>query len=237
VIVLNYLANAIPINGLTQRDLSMQYQIFLTPSGYVFSIWGLIYLGLAAYIISQALPQRLSDPRLRALDLPFALSCLCNMSWLIVWHYQYITLSMCLMLGLLGSLIWSYLLLDRIGDHSDEASHWFVEQTFSVYLGWVSLATMLNVSILLYTSGWTGGPLTPQLWAVILLGIACALFLYLGLSRQDPEILGVLSWASIGIGLKHQAELMIGITCCVVCVLSLISMGRVLIATKKLNQG
>jgi translocator protein len=86
MIVINYLSNALPFNGMTQKEIFAMYQIFLTPAGYVFSIWGVIYIGLSVYVLSQSLPKRLNDPRLRLLDLPFVLSCLFNIIWLFIWH-------------------------------------------------------------------------------------------------------------------------------------------------------
>ena len=226
MIACNYLANAIPFNGLTQRDLSAHYQIFLTPAGYVFSIWGLIYLGLTFYVVTQARSRYLDHPGIRELDLPFTLSCLCNMFWLVVWHYLYLTLSVILMLGLLTSLIWIYLKIDQRLDldiKSGPELPWLIKRTFSVYLGWVSLATILNIAIWLYVHSWEGGPISPQSWAVILLGAAGVLFHYLGISKRDAAVLGVLAWASLGIGLKHQAESMIAITSGVICIMSLVT--------------
>ena len=226
MVFLNYLANALPLNGVTQRDLSEDYQIHLTPAGYVFAIWGIIYLGLLAYVITQAHPKWLHNKGIRALDLPFVLSCLCNMAWLVVWHYRYVEISAIVMLGLLGSLMWIYVIVDK-QRQSDDKPIWFVEQTFSVYMGWVSLATMLNISVLLYTLGWNGGPLAPQSWAAILLGVACVLFLYLALSRGDTAILAVLFWSSIGIAIKNQSETMIEVTCLVVVLLCLFGALRI----------
>ena len=233
MVFLNYLANALPLNGVTQKQISADYQIYLTPAGYVFAIWGIIYLGLLAFVITQALPRYLNDRRLRTLDLPFVSSCLCNMTWLTVWHYRYVPLSVVVMLGLLGSLMWAYVRLDK-QRQSDTQPVWFVERTFSVYLGWVCLATMLNIAVLLYTMGWNGGPLSPQTWTVILLAVAVGLFAYLGLSRRDPSILGVLLWASIGIGIKNQGDTMI-VTACFVVVLACLAVAyRLFVLQRKM---
>ena len=217
MVFMNYLANALPLNGVTQKQISADYQIYLTPAGYVFAIWGIIYLGLLAFIITQALPKWRDDKRLRMLDLPFVTSCLCNMIWLTVWHYRYVPLSVVVMLGLLGSVMWAYVRLDKQRQSANQPV-WFVERTFSVYLGWVCLATMLNIAVLLYTLGWNGAPLSPQTWTVILLFVACGLFAYLGVSRRDTSILGVLLWASVGIGIKNQGDTMIVAACVAVVV-------------------
>lgn len=221
VLLTNYLATALPINGVTQKELSAEYQIFLTPAGYVFAIWGLIYLGLTAYITAQALPKWLDDSRIRGLDVPFVVSCVCNATWLVIWHYRYLTASVALMLGLLGSLIWTYTRLEENRQVSGSSSLWFVDRTFSIYLGWVGLATILNLSIWLDALGWTGAPFTGPLWAAIMLGVACSLYLYLSLSQRDAAIIGVLSWASLGIAIKNQAEQIVWIAGLLVCVISL----------------
>ncbi len=236
VLSVNYLANALPINGITQREISAEYHIYLTPAGYVFSIWGIIYLGLSAYIIVQALPAHLDKRRLRALDLPFQLSCICNMLWLIVWHYRHLTVSVALMFGLLASLVWIYRQLDHGRHQVHVVNRWFVEQTFGVYLGWVALATILNVSIWLNSMGWNGTPLTPQGWVVILLGIACILYLYLGFSRRDAAIVGVLAWVGIGIAVKNPGEDMIQIACGIVALVCIVAWIRILWFNQRLPQ-
>ena len=230
VIGVNYLANILPINGVTQREISADYQIYMTPAGYVFSIWGFIYLGLSFFIVAQALPRWVDDTRIRSLDLPFAVSCICNMTWLVVWHHRNVGLSVLLMLGLLGSLIWIYRRLDE-GRLLTEKSGWFVEQTFSAYLGWVSLATILNVAIWLYSLGWRGGPISPQGWTAVMLGVALTLYLYLGLSRRDYVVLGVLSWASLGIWVKHQEDSVVAIASLVVCTIALLALIRILVTS------
>src|SRR5512143_384327 len=81
-IAINGLANALPLNGLNTGEISDRFQVYFVPAGYVFSIWGLIYLGLILFAIYQALPAQRSNPRLRLVDTPFVLSCLANMVWL-----------------------------------------------------------------------------------------------------------------------------------------------------------
>ena len=87
-IIFNILANALPLNGLNTGELSDRFQIFFVPAGYVFSIWGLIYLGIIAYAIYQVLPAQKENPRLRSIGYLFILSCLANISWLFLWHYE-----------------------------------------------------------------------------------------------------------------------------------------------------
>ena len=91
VLLTNYfLATALPINGVTQKELSAEYQIFSTPAGYVFAIWGIIYLGLTAYITVQFPMADFQS------DWTFlVVSCVCNATWLMIWHYRYLSISLC----------------------------------------------------------------------------------------------------------------------------------------------
>lgn len=236
VVSVNYLANALPINGVTQKELSAEYNIYLTPAGYVFAIWGLIYLGLSVYVIVQALPKWIDHSGLRRLDLPFVVSSVCNVIWLIVWHHRLLTVSAVLMLGLLGSLIWAYTQLENNRTSTEATSIWFVDKTFSVYLSWVGLATILNLSIWLESLGWTGTPLTGPVWGVIMLGVACILYLYLSFSHDDGFFLGVLAWASVGIGIRNQAEEVIWATSLIVCAVSLLALVWMVFSTYRANK-
>ena len=221
VLVFNYLANQLPLGGVTQRELAAEYQLLLTPAGYAFSIWGFIYLGLTVYIVSQALPQLRSERQIRSLDGPFRISCLCNIGWLFAWHHRAVMISVFLMLGLLLSLGWAYRSLDkRRGIHRSIAEG-IIERTFSLYLGWVSVAMTLNLSIFFSQLGWSGLPLNPQTWATILLVLLSILFLTLAIPRRDFALLFVLAWASLGIFVKNRELALISTTTLFAVVLSI----------------
>ncbi len=221
LLTFTYVVNALPLGGVTQRELSAEYKIMLTPASYVFAIWGVIYLGLAVYTVVQALPSKRNDPRIRALDRPFRMSCGFNMLWLTLWHYRYVSTSVIVMLGLLVSVIWAYTALDQ-DRYADEVTALpIVEQAFSVYLGWVSFATILNLAVWFHVLGWTGSPLSPELWTSVMLVVACVLLLGIAYTRADSALLGVVSWASVGIGLKNASDGLIVATSAVVCAVSL----------------
>ena len=225
VLAVNYLANALPINGVTQKELSAEYSIHITPAGYVFAIWGLIYVGLLTYIVLQALPRWVSKKELRVLDLPFALSCGCNALWLVVWHHRYLSLSVVLMLGMLISLIIAHMRIQQSIRTTEGRLPWVVQKTFGIYLGWVGLATILNVSIWLSSLGWNGDPLSGSTWGALMLGIATAIYGYVGFSKRDLAPLGVLAWASLGIAIKNQTDTVIwniGLVVSAFCVLFLL---------------
>jgi hypothetical protein len=108
-IVMNILANALPLNGLNTGQISDRFQVYFVPAGYVFSIWGLIYLGLLGYMIFQSLPSQRENPRMRQTGWWVSLSGLANVVWLFLWHYEQFPLTLLAMLALLGCLIGVYL--------------------------------------------------------------------------------------------------------------------------------
>ncbi|MAA80273.1 MAG: hypothetical protein CL916_13545 [Deltaproteobacteria bacterium] len=225
VLTINYLANELPLNGVTQKELSASYSIHITPAGYVFAIWGLIYLGLLAYIVIQAMPKWVSREELRRLDLPFAISCACNALWLVVWHYQYLSLSVIFMLGLLISLIVTHIYAQKLRKNTKDTVMWLIQKTFGLYVGWVGLATILNISIWLDSLGWKGEPLSGAIWGAIMLLVATVIYLYVGLAKRDVAPLGVLAWASLGIAVKNQSHIVIwnvGLGVSALCLVSLL---------------
>ena len=148
-LTVNGLANALPLNGKLTGAISDRFAVYFVPAGYVFAIWGIIYIGLLAFGIYQALPSQRENPRLRSLGYWFALSCLANSVWIFFWHYLLFPLTLIAMLTLLVSLIVIYQRL-RIGQAPVSAvERWTVNVPFSVYLGWITVATIANVTDLL----------------------------------------------------------------------------------------
>jgi len=203
VIVVNILANALPLNGLNTGEISDRFDIYFVPAGYVFSIWLLIYLGLMAYAIFQALPAQKENPRLRSIGYLFLLSCLANIIWLFLWHYEVFLFTLVAMLILLLSLIAIYLRLDVGRVRVSRGEKWFVHIPFSVYLGWISVATIANASQLLYYLGWNGWGIPPEIWAVIMLAVGVILSAAMSLTRADIAYSLVLIWAYVGIAVAQ----------------------------------
>ena len=104
-LIVNGLANTLPINGKTTGDISNQFEVYFTPANYVFAIWGLIYLGLSAFAVYQALPSQRDNPRLVRARPWLALSGAANIAWLLLWHYERFPLTLLAMLAILGLLI------------------------------------------------------------------------------------------------------------------------------------
>lgn len=203
-IVVNGLASALPINGQTTGEISDSFPVFFVPAGYVFSIWGLIYLGLIAYAVYQALPAQAHNADLRSIGALFVLSSLANIGWILLWHYEYFPLTVLVMLILLVSLIAIYLRLDIGRKQVSNGMRWAVHLPFSIYLGWITVATIANVTALLAYWDWSGWGIGPEAWTVIMLAIATVVGGLMSFTRGDIAYALVLIWAFAGIAIKHE---------------------------------
>lgn len=202
-IFVNYLSNTLPLNGRTPGEISDSFPVRFTPAGYVFSIWSIIYLGLIAYAIYQALPGQRANPRLRAIGWLFIVSCLANIGWLFAWHYGFYPLSLLIMLALLGTLIVLYARLYPSFGLASTAERWTTHITFRIYLGWITVATIANATIVLYNLGWQGAPLTAADWAAFLIFTGTLIGIFFALRLRDAAYPLVLVWAFIGIYVKQ----------------------------------
>jgi benzodiazapine receptor len=203
-IIVNIIANVLPLNGLSTGEISDRFQIFFVPAGYVFSIWLLIYIGIIAYAIYQVLPAQRKNPRLQSIGYIFILSCLANIAWLFLWHYEVFNFTLVAMLALLFSLIAIYLRLNIGRSEVSSAEKWAVHVPFSIYLGWITVATIANVTQLLYYLGWDGWGISPETWTVIMLAAGVIISALMSITRADVAYSLVLVWAYIGIAFKHS---------------------------------
>ncbi|HUE97879.1 MAG TPA: tryptophan-rich sensory protein, partial [Anaerolineales bacterium] len=208
-LTINILASTLPLNGQNTGEISDRFQVYFVPAGYVFAIWGVIYLGWIAFIIYQFQVSQKESARLRRLGYLFAISNIANAAWLFCWHYNQFGLSVLVMLALLGLLIASYLRLDVNRASVTPAEYWSVDVLFSVYLGWITVATVANITDWLYFVEWNGFGISAQVWAVIMLAIASLLGLAMALTRRDAAYLSVLVWAFIGIAVKQTPAPMV----------------------------
>ena len=204
-LIVNILANALPLNNQTTAQISDRFKVFFVPAGYVFAIWGIIYIGWIAFTVYQFLPAQKESPRLRGLGYLFALTGVFNAAWLFCWQYNHFTLSVIVMLILLGLLIACYLKLNIGRTSVSNSESWCVDIPLSVYLGWISVATIANISDWLYFVHWNGFGIAPQAWAVILLIVASLLGLLMALLRRDSGYLFVFVWSFAGIAVMQSA--------------------------------
>lgn len=230
VLVVNFLANALPINGVTTGEVSDEFPILFVPAGYVFSIWGLIYAALIAFVIYAMTPKGLADEKIDSITWWFVAANLFNATWIFLWHYMQFTLTVVAILGLLVSLLAIYLKL-RIGIEKRSLSETLlVAAPFGIYLGWATVATVANISQALYSLGWNGGPLSPAVWTVIMLAVASLLGVLMIFIRKEIAYPLVLVWAFIGIWIKHSGTPLVATTALVLAiVLAVLTFGRLLL--------
>lgn len=227
VLVVNGLANILPINGLTTGEVSDQFPILFVPAGYVFSIWGLIYLALIIFAVYILTPKGLENPEMDGIAGWFIAANVFNASWIFLWHYMQFTLTLIPIFGLLISLLAIYLKL-KIGI---QKRNWreiiFVTAPFSIYTGWATVAVVANVSQALYNLGWRGEPLTPPLWTVIMLAVATLLGVLMIFLRKEVIYPLVLTWAFIGIWVKHGDVPLVAVTALIAAILlAVLALGR-----------
>lgn len=211
-LVVNYLANALPLNGQTTAQVSDKFPVYFVPAGYVFAIWGVIYLGLLAFTVYQALPSQRANHRGRAIGFLFAATCLVNVLWLFMWHYEQFAPTAVLMVALLALLITIYLHLNIGRTSVSTLDRWLIHVPFSIYLGWITVATIANVTDVLYLTGWDGWGISGQTWAAIMLVTAAVIASTIVATRRDLAYAAVIVWAVIGIAVKQAGEPLVFIT-------------------------
>lgn len=211
--VVNVLSNIYPLNGMNIGDISnTQFaDVLITPANYAFAIWGVIYLGLFGFGIYQLLPAQRSRPMLNAIRPWVIAACVTQIAWVYLFLARFFWGSVVAMLAILLSLIMVYLRCSKTREGAAEENlerrskgdRWLVKVPFSVYLGWISVATVVNIATALYSVGWTGGGVAPELWTVIMLIISGGIALVLLWRRYDVAFAGVLIWAAVAIALRH----------------------------------
>ncbi len=221
MVATNTLANALPLNGSTTGELSDALPNLFVPAGLTFAIWGLIYPLLAGYVV--ALLAEVFGKRdaarpagwERGDGLLFIANALANAAWIIAWHWRDILAALFLMLVILYTLV---ALEERItlrfdaGEVSppsrtaaDRARRFFLSVPIRVYLGWILVATIANVTAFLVDFGWDGFGLDPRIWAVAAIAAGLALALYYALGRGAIATPIVVVWAYAGIVIKRMS--------------------------------
>lgn len=206
-LVMNTLAVTLPLFGRSTKEISDGYPSFFTPAGLTFSIWSLLYLSQIAFAVYQALPAQASKPRVRAVRWPFVAACLFNAVWIVAWHGLVVWASMILMLGLLLSLIVAYNRLEiGLAPASSAGESWLVRVPISLYLGWITVATVANAVTLLLTLGWNDQGTLGRVLAALLILVAAGIGAAFSLSRRDVAYNLVLLWAFLGIYLARPND-------------------------------
>lgn len=211
-VVVNALANILPINNRTTGELSDLYPNLFVPAGLTFAIWGLIYVLLAIFVTYQLIPSIRRDAQkvyfVQRIGPLFFISSLANIGWIFAWHYEMVSLSLVMMLILLGCLIAIYLRLNIGKSEATKAEKYAVHLPFSVYLGWITIATIANVTALLVNINWNTWGLSEQFWAVAVIIVGIVIALSVLFTRKDIYYCLVVDWALLGILLKRLSVTM-----------------------------
>jgi translocator protein len=203
-LVANGMAVALPLNGNSTAELSDRFPVLVTPANYVFSIWTVIYILLGAFTIYQALPRVRHDADLRSIGyLPVVAGAL-NTLWIVLWHFEVFALTVPVMLALLVTLAAIHVRL-RAARAGRGAARWLVGLPFSVYLGWITVATIANISQMLYWAGFRGGPLSQDTWAIVVLATGVIIAGVMLLREADWAFALVIIWAYVGIAARQSA--------------------------------
>lgn len=207
-LLLNGLANALPLNGRTTGALSSLYPNLFVPMGATFAIWGVIYSGLLASVVYGGVLARSERARtpLEAIGPWLAVNLLANAGWIVAWHWQQVPLSVGLMAVILGTLILLYRRLQVGSGAPAAADRWLVHAPLSVYLGWISVATIANLTALAVDLGAPSFGTGPARLTVVMLAAAVLLACVMLGRHRDRLFTIVVMWALLGIHLKRTSS-------------------------------
>jgi len=209
-IIVNSLANILPIAGKNTGELSDNIPNLFVPAGITFAIWGIIYILTIMFAIYLAKDlfkkEKTTKPLLEKISFFFILACLANIIWIFLWHYEQIILSLLAMLLLFFSLLMIYLRLNIGLEKVTMKEKLFVHIPISVYIGWITVATIANVTAVLVTINWDGFGISEEIWTILVLIIATILTILVLITRKDCQYSAVIIWALIGIYLKRITD-------------------------------
>lgn len=220
VIAVNGLANVVRFGGNTTGAVSDKYHSLFTPAGFTFSIWSLIYLLLAAFVVFQALPSQRYSESLERISPWFKAGCAANALWMFAWHREWIAVSLLLMIALLVTLLAIYRQLSIVDRSASTPERWLVQLPFSVYLAWIAVAMIANISALQSALGWNDLGLEDVSWTLVKLAVAGVVAAIVTLRRSDVAFGLVVGWAAFGIGAGQAATPAVAGAAFTVCLLA-----------------
>jgi hypothetical protein len=207
-ILINTLAVILPLNGKTTQELSDNLSNLFVPAGITFSIWSIIYILWIVFAIYQARDlfkkEEIEMPFLKQISVLFIVSSIANSAWIFLWHYEYVSLSLLMMIILLLSLLAIYVRLNIGRSIVSMAEKLCVHVPFSVYLGWITVATIANVTAFLVSVNWDGFGISPLNWTIIIIAVGTLLTLLMLALRKDIAFSLVVLWAFLGIWIKQR---------------------------------
>lgn len=216
VIFVNYLAGSGYINQKTPEVISDKYPTLITPSGYAFAIWSLIYFGLIVFSVYQALPK--NTARFAKIRTIYIVNCAANCAWLYLWHYEQILGSLAAMLILLGTLV---LINVKLLKTKSATEYWLARVPFNVYFGWITVATILNFTVALFYLNVKTSDFAASVLASFLIIAATVLGVIIRFKLVNVAYPLVIAWALTAIAIKQSGQTMI-VTCAAFCVIALL---------------
>ena len=211
VFVLTVLVNGLAgstkiLGGKDTAQISNSNPTLITPAGYVFSIWGIIYILLGIFVVFQALPSQEGKSYQERIGWLFICSSLLNIAWIFLWQFEYLSLSVVLIFLLLATLIAIYLRLNIGKSKVVLRERLAVHLPFSVYLGWITIASIANVAVALVSAKWNGFGISPETWAALILIVALLITLLVVATRRDVAYGLVIIWALVGIAVNQSGH-------------------------------
>lgn len=206
-VAVNSLAGGTTIlGGKLTSEISDSNPTLVTPAGYVFSVWGVIYVLLGIFVIYQAVINQSERGFARRIGWLFVLSSVLNICWLFLWQFEYLALSVVLMFLLLATLIAIYLRLGIGKSTVSMREKLAVHVPFSVYLGWITIASIADVAVTLVYLGWDRFGISAETWAILIIAVALAITLLVVVTRRDIAYGLVVVWALLGIAAKQSSN-------------------------------
>jgi hypothetical protein len=205
-ILVNTLSNLFPLQGANVGELSnaLFTGVHIIPANYAFAIWGLIYLGLLAFGFYQLRPDERAHVRLQQNGWLLVMASIAQIGWIYLFQARLFVLSTVAMLAILLPLITMYQRLGICDPISTRQERWLLEYPISLYTGWISVATVVNVAIGLYVIKWSGWGLSAVTWTLIMMGICAVIALAVALRRQDGVLPFVFVWALVAIAVRQH---------------------------------
>ncbi|MGF1499385.1 MAG: tryptophan-rich sensory protein [Elainellaceae cyanobacterium] len=205
---INVWSNLSPINGETIGEISNNVfgDVLITPANYAFIIWGVIYLGLFSFAAYQLRPAQRQNPRLRRSAYWLVVACLAQTAWVFLFLTRQFVGSLLVMVVILLSLIALYLGLGIGTERTSAEERLRLQLPISIYLGWISVATVVNVAIALVSLGWNGWGISPRGWTAILIVVAALIGIGVLLTRGDTAYGAVFIWAILAIGVRQAGR-------------------------------
>lgn len=207
VIIVNGLANSLPINGIQTGEVSRKFETLFTPTGFTFSIWGIIYVGLLFFgFYGCKFYRKATISIVYKLKQSILTANILNISWILLWHHILIGPSVMVMLLLLFNLLFINLTIHTFRHKVKNKSQyfWFVRLPYGIYLGWILVATIANISIYLTYIQWSGFGLLPQFWLAVVLITGCAISLFMFLKYRIIGLSIAVIWGYFGVAYNLQ---------------------------------